>query len=262
MEVYDEVVKKKAAENPLFKEILESQLAFAQRVTRWEQDTVVNRRIAFDHYFGPNAAAKNSNARGIEATHHSVMRPGGALSCPEPPADRLRSMNVQRFCTRLTKSSVRRSQGRGLAHHRAHDPRLRRGVQALHHQRATAWIFDASNISTAHCSCLHSTYALTTTPMSAATFLQLHAAAHPRAAARHNLYIVFFCPHRHPDIHRLRLRPRLMRDQQTLERHCRRSSQIYHFQNHDSDRWALVMLQGVGRDRTLHHLPQDQMATA
>jgi hypothetical protein len=27
-------------------------------VTRWEQDTVVNRRIAFDHYFGPNAAAK------------------------------------------------------------------------------------------------------------------------------------------------------------------------------------------------------------
>jgi TRAP-type mannitol/chloroaromatic compound transport system substrate-binding protein len=58
LEVYDEVVKKKAAENPLFKEILESQLAFAQRVTRWEQDTVVNRRIAFDHYFGPNAAAK------------------------------------------------------------------------------------------------------------------------------------------------------------------------------------------------------------
>ena len=58
LEVYDEVVKKKAGENPLFKEILESQLAFAQRATRWEQDTVVNRRMAFDHYFGPNAAAK------------------------------------------------------------------------------------------------------------------------------------------------------------------------------------------------------------
>ncbi len=58
IELYDEVVKKKAAENPLFKEILESQLAFAQRATRWEQDTVVNRRMAFDHYFGPNAAAK------------------------------------------------------------------------------------------------------------------------------------------------------------------------------------------------------------
>jgi TRAP-type mannitol/chloroaromatic compound transport system substrate-binding protein len=58
LEVYDDVVKKKAAENPLFKEILESQLAFAQRTTRWEQDTVVSRRIAFDHYFGQNAAAK------------------------------------------------------------------------------------------------------------------------------------------------------------------------------------------------------------
>jgi TRAP-type mannitol/chloroaromatic compound transport system substrate-binding protein len=55
LEVYDEVVKKKAAENPLFKEIVESQLAFAKRATQWEQDTVVSRRMAFNHYFGPNA---------------------------------------------------------------------------------------------------------------------------------------------------------------------------------------------------------------
>src|SRR5215218_9038832 len=58
LEVCDEVAKKYAAENPLFKEILQSQLAFAERATRWEQDTVVNRRMAFDHYFGQNAAAK------------------------------------------------------------------------------------------------------------------------------------------------------------------------------------------------------------
>src|SRR6478609_3842212 len=58
LEVYDEVVKKKSAENPLFKEILDSQIAFARRATQWEQDTVVNRRMAFDHYFGANAAAK------------------------------------------------------------------------------------------------------------------------------------------------------------------------------------------------------------
>jgi TRAP-type mannitol/chloroaromatic compound transport system substrate-binding protein len=58
LEVYDEVVKKKAAENPLFKEIMQSQIAFAERATRWEQDYVVNRRMAFDHYFGKNAAAK------------------------------------------------------------------------------------------------------------------------------------------------------------------------------------------------------------
>ena len=60
LEVYDEVIKKKAAENPLFKEVLESQLAFAQRATQWEQDTVVNRRMAFDHYFGPSGVAKRT----------------------------------------------------------------------------------------------------------------------------------------------------------------------------------------------------------
>ncbi|TXH32036.1 MAG: C4-dicarboxylate ABC transporter [Rhodospirillaceae bacterium] len=58
LEVYDEVVKKKAAENPLFKEILESQIAFAQRTTQWEHDTITNRRMAFDHYFGAEGAAK------------------------------------------------------------------------------------------------------------------------------------------------------------------------------------------------------------
>jgi TRAP-type mannitol/chloroaromatic compound transport system substrate-binding protein len=58
LEVYDQVVKKKAAENPLFKEILQSQIKFAERATKWEQDTVVNRRMAYDHYFGANGAAK------------------------------------------------------------------------------------------------------------------------------------------------------------------------------------------------------------
>ena len=57
LEVYDEVVKKKSGENPLFKEILQSQLAFAKRTTQWEQDTVVSRRMAYDHYFGANGAA-------------------------------------------------------------------------------------------------------------------------------------------------------------------------------------------------------------
>ncbi len=58
LEIYDDVAKKKSAENPLFKEILQSQIKFAERVTRWEQDTVVSRKMAFDHYFGANGAAK------------------------------------------------------------------------------------------------------------------------------------------------------------------------------------------------------------
>jgi TRAP-type mannitol/chloroaromatic compound transport system substrate-binding protein len=55
LEVYDEVVRKYVAANPLFKEIVESQLAFAKRATQWEQDYVVNRRMAYEHYWGPNA---------------------------------------------------------------------------------------------------------------------------------------------------------------------------------------------------------------
>lgn len=58
LEVFDAVAEKKAGENPLFKEILESQLAFAKRATQWEQDTVVSRRMAYNHYFGPNAKKK------------------------------------------------------------------------------------------------------------------------------------------------------------------------------------------------------------
>ncbi|MFD2183212.1 TRAP transporter substrate-binding protein [Rhodoplanes azumiensis] len=58
LEVYDDVVKKKAADNAMFKEILESQRQFAQRATQWENDTVVSRKMAFDHYFGAAGVAK------------------------------------------------------------------------------------------------------------------------------------------------------------------------------------------------------------
>ena len=53
--LYDEIALKYVASNPLFKEIIQSQLDFAKRSTRWEQDYVVSRKMAFDHYWGPNA---------------------------------------------------------------------------------------------------------------------------------------------------------------------------------------------------------------
>jgi TRAP-type mannitol/chloroaromatic compound transport system substrate-binding protein len=58
LEIYDEVVAKKSGENPLFKKIVASQLAFAKRAAQWEQDTVVNRRMAFDHYWGRDGVGK------------------------------------------------------------------------------------------------------------------------------------------------------------------------------------------------------------
>src|SRR2546427_5011578 len=60
LEIYDDIVKKKSAENPLFKENVESQFALAWRSTQWEQDTVVNRKMAFDYYFGPKGTAKKT----------------------------------------------------------------------------------------------------------------------------------------------------------------------------------------------------------
>ena len=56
LEVYDSVVDKKSSDNPLFKEIAESQKAFAARAVKWDLDTNVNRRMAYNHYFARPAA--------------------------------------------------------------------------------------------------------------------------------------------------------------------------------------------------------------
>jgi len=56
LNVWDQILEKKSAENPLFKEIVASQKAFAERAVKWEQDTVINRRMAMNHFFGPKKA--------------------------------------------------------------------------------------------------------------------------------------------------------------------------------------------------------------
>jgi TRAP-type mannitol/chloroaromatic compound transport system substrate-binding protein len=52
LEIYDEVATKKASDNPLFKEIADSQKKFAERAVKWDLDTNVSRRMAYNHYFG------------------------------------------------------------------------------------------------------------------------------------------------------------------------------------------------------------------
>jgi TRAP-type mannitol/chloroaromatic compound transport system substrate-binding protein len=56
LKLWEEILVKKSAENPLFKEIVASQKAFAQRAVKWEQDTVVNRRMAVNHFFAEKKA--------------------------------------------------------------------------------------------------------------------------------------------------------------------------------------------------------------
>jgi TRAP-type mannitol/chloroaromatic compound transport system substrate-binding protein len=59
LEIFDEVLVKKSADNPMFKEIAESQKAFAARAVKWDLDTNVSRRMAYNHYFGRPAAKKS-----------------------------------------------------------------------------------------------------------------------------------------------------------------------------------------------------------
>jgi TRAP-type mannitol/chloroaromatic compound transport system substrate-binding protein len=59
LEAYDAAADKKASDNALFKEIAESQRAFAARAVKWDLDTNVQRRMAYNHYFGKPAAKKS-----------------------------------------------------------------------------------------------------------------------------------------------------------------------------------------------------------
>ena len=56
LKLWDAILTKKSAENPLFKEIVESQRAFAERAVKWDQDTNISRRMAMNHFFGAKPA--------------------------------------------------------------------------------------------------------------------------------------------------------------------------------------------------------------
>ncbi len=51
LDIWDDITKKKAGENAWFKKVLESQRAFAQRAARWQADTLVDQRMALNHFF-------------------------------------------------------------------------------------------------------------------------------------------------------------------------------------------------------------------
>jgi TRAP-type mannitol/chloroaromatic compound transport system substrate-binding protein len=63
LQAYDTAADKKAAENPMFKEIAQSQRNFAARTVKWDLDTNASRHMAYSHYFAkraPKPAAKKS----------------------------------------------------------------------------------------------------------------------------------------------------------------------------------------------------------
>jgi len=67
LEIFDQVETKKSAEVPMFKEVAESQRAFAARAVKWDLDTNVGRRMAYNHYFAKPAAKPSAPAAKPEA---------------------------------------------------------------------------------------------------------------------------------------------------------------------------------------------------
>lgn len=53
---WDKTIAKKAGENPLFKKVLDSQKAFAQRAGQWHNDYSVDFKMAYNHYFSGKKA--------------------------------------------------------------------------------------------------------------------------------------------------------------------------------------------------------------
>jgi len=52
LDAWDKVIAKKSGENPLFKKVLDSQKVFAQRAGQWQNDYMVDFKMAYNHYFG------------------------------------------------------------------------------------------------------------------------------------------------------------------------------------------------------------------
>ncbi|MBT9552600.1 MAG: TRAP transporter substrate-binding protein [Hydrogenophaga sp.] len=52
---WDKIMAKKGGENPLFKKVLDSQRVFAQRAGQWQNDYMVDFKMAYNHYFGKGA---------------------------------------------------------------------------------------------------------------------------------------------------------------------------------------------------------------
>ena len=85
-----QIAAKKSAENPLFKEIAESQKAFAERTVKWDLDTNVSRRMAYNHYFAKKAldGLPRPDHRGwpaVRSPHRTAS--GCASSCCPRDAD-------------------------------------------------------------------------------------------------------------------------------------------------------------------------------
>jgi TRAP-type mannitol/chloroaromatic compound transport system substrate-binding protein len=57
LDAWDKVIAKKSGENPLFKKVLDSQRAFAERAGQWQNDYTVDFKMAYSRYFAKGKKA-------------------------------------------------------------------------------------------------------------------------------------------------------------------------------------------------------------
>jgi len=48
---WEKIMAKKSAENPLFKKVIDSQRAYAARACQWQNDYMVDFKMAYNYYF-------------------------------------------------------------------------------------------------------------------------------------------------------------------------------------------------------------------
>jgi TRAP-type mannitol/chloroaromatic compound transport system substrate-binding protein len=53
LDAWDIVAERKSRENPMFRRVQASMREFAERAATWQNDTLVDYRMAWDHYFKP-----------------------------------------------------------------------------------------------------------------------------------------------------------------------------------------------------------------
>lgn len=53
LDAWDVVAERKSRENPMFRRVQESMREFAERAATWQNDTLVDHRMAWEHYFKP-----------------------------------------------------------------------------------------------------------------------------------------------------------------------------------------------------------------
>jgi TRAP-type mannitol/chloroaromatic compound transport system substrate-binding protein len=69
LEIWSDIIAKKGSADPTFKKVLDSQRAFAQRAGRWQNDTLVDTKMAYNHFFAKaRGAPAKAPAKGGKTT--------------------------------------------------------------------------------------------------------------------------------------------------------------------------------------------------